>query len=286
VLEELKFQFWRRLSLKGSDLLAHQRQLEALLNFQRAQGKEWNHFTTELWQSYAQEPCYTQKGLGYLRKWLVFLESHGYQTWLEFLPKAQRKSQRKRPVPSHARVLQLFELVPATDQGLMLRAMLEMAYGSALRASELIEVELQDLDLRQGILTLRKTKNRCQRKVPLTHWALHHLKRYLKEVRPKRVGESAGSRLWLMPCGGRVIRQWPTSALRRLLASEQLPSFDLHSLRHACATRLLENGVDLRLVQALLGHIDLEATKIYTEVSVIQLRHVHQRCHPRNQAPF
>jgi len=283
VLEELKLQFWRRVTLKGGNLPAHQRSLEAFLSFQ---GKDWTEFSPELWQSYAQEPSYNQKSAGQLRKWLVLLESKGFRTWLEFMPKAKRKNQRPRPVPSHSQILRVFELIPSNDQGLMLRAMLEVVYGSALRVSELIEVELPDLDLRQGELTLRKTKNRCERKVPLTRWALHYLKRYLKEVRPKRVGEAAGVRLWLMPLGGKVVRQWPTQQLRMLLHFHQLPSFDLHGLRHACATRLLENGAELRLVQALLGHIELEATKIYTQISILHLGKVLQRCHPRNQAIF
>lgn len=156
-------------------------------------------------------------------------------------------------------------------------ATLELLYGGGLRVSELCGLSGGDLDLRTGLVRLMG-KGSKERVVPVGDAAVRAVTDYLA-----RRGEPArGAPLLLAARGGRLHPRAVQLMLKRKLALAGLPA-DLtpHKLRHACATHLLSNGADLRLVQEQLGHASLSTTQIYTHLSVAKLREVHRKSHPR-----
>lgn len=228
-----------------------------------------------------------------LRNWLRFL----YRRQELLFPLFEEMTWNPKGLPpkrprsylSYKQVLTLLELPDlTTPQGLRDRALLEVAYGSGLRRCELIALDLRHLDLTVGEVHVEESKNCYSRIVPLTAWAIHFLGRYLREVRPALTSPLSGSALWLSTDFG----QRPNiGSLNRLLsvmcARGKLPfRCTLHQLRHAFATHLLEAGAPLPDIQALLGHLDIESTVVYTRLTPHHLSAVHRQSHPRNQDGF
>ncbi len=169
----------------------------------------------------------------------------------------------------------------ADPLGLRDRAMLELFYSTGIRRSELVHLDLYDLKAEKRLLHIRQGKGRKDRVVPVGTRALMWVQRYLDEVRPLLVLDPGVQALFLSGYGDAFNPQ----VLGRIV-SKHIKAADLgraggaHLLRHTCATHLLEGGADIRYIQQLLGHEKLETTAIYTEVSIVQLQAVHERCHP------
>ena len=195
----------------------------------------------------------------------------------------------RRLILSHDQVLQVLAQPDLSDaQGLRDRAFLEVAYATGLRLSELLALDLADLDLGGGLVKVRKSKNDRQRNAPLTNWARHFLHRYLEEARIQLTSPLSLNALWLNARGGRWRRYQVILRLPKVYRWRETVGFrfTMHLLRHACTTHLLSSGAPLRHVQELLGHSDLGSTQIYTHITPVALREQHRRCHPRFQAPF
>jgi integrase/recombinase XerC len=156
-------------------------------------------------------------------------------------------------------------------------AVLELLYGGGLRVSELCGLNGGDLDLTTGLVRLMG-KGSKERIVPVGDAAVTAVQAYLAH----RGAPERGAPLLLAARGGRLNPRAVQLMLKQKLAGAGLPA-DLtpHKLRHACATHLLSNGADLRLVQEQLGHASLSTTQIYTHLSVAKLREVHRKSHPR-----
>ncbi|MGE3328504.1 MAG: tyrosine-type recombinase/integrase, partial [Acidimicrobiia bacterium] len=166
-------------------------------------------------------------------------------------------------------------------------AVLELLYGSGLRVSELCGLDLDDLDLRSGMVTVMG-KGSKERRVPLSEPTRHCLNDWLTRGRPtmsaiaaeqSAVGRTTHSAraVFINRSGGRL----GARDVRRILDRRSPSPTHPHALRHSFATHLLDNGADLRVVQELLGHADLATTQIYTHVSKERLRSVYDRAHPR-----
>jgi site-specific recombinase XerD len=175
---------------------------------------------------------------------------------------------------------------PRTPLGLRDRAMLEVLYGSGLRVSELVGLALSAVDERAGLLRVRGKGGR-ERLVPLGAPGLAALQSWLCEGRPQllRSGGRAGDAVFLSTRGAPMTRQNFFLRLRELARRAEIDPARVspHVLRHAFATDLLEGGADLRVVQAMLGHVDLSTTQIYTHVSGARLRETVERRHPRGR---
>ena len=158
------------------------------------------------------------------------------------------------------------------------QAILELLYGGGLRVSELCGLTGGDLDLGTGLVRVLG-KGSKERVVPVGDAAVAAVKVYLD----LRGAPARGAPLLLAARGGPLHPRAVQLMLKRKLAFAGLPA-DLtpHKLRHACATHLLSNGADLRLVQEQLGHASLSTTQIYTHLSVARLRDVHRKAHPRS----
>lgn len=163
------------------------------------------------------------------------------------------------------------------------RAMLETLYGSGLRISELISLELDDIEIEVGWLTVTG-KGRKQRRVPTSSTAREALSEYVQWGRPWFGDRQRGTKshhLILNARGGPLTRQGAWLVLKGRARAVGLESrFTPHVLRHSCATHMVEAGADLRVVQELLGHSSVTTTEIYTKVSMGHLRDVYSRTHP------
>jgi integrase/recombinase XerD len=163
------------------------------------------------------------------------------------------------------------------------RAILEFAYASGVRVSELTGLKVRDLDLDEG-LAMVTGKGSKQRLVPIGSAAIGALRVYLRELRPRLGKGSARARgvLFLNARGGALTRMGVWKILRKHVERAGIERrVTPHTLRHTFATHLLEGGADLAAVQEMLGHADISTTQIYTHVDRDYLRDVHRRYHPR-----
>lgn len=169
-----------------------------------------------------------------------------------------------------------------TEYGLRDRCMLELMYSSGLRVSELVSLQLSQVNSNLGLVRLTGKGNK-ERVIPVGEEALHWLSLYLRQARGLLVKPANNSdALFLSSRGSAITRQafWQ-NIKKHLLKAGIKPDYSPHSLRHAFATHLLNHGADLRTVQMLLGHSSLSTTQIYTHIAQARLQALHARHHPR-----
>ena len=174
----------------------------------------------------------------------------------------------------------LAEAEPNTPQGLRDRVMLETLYATGLRRMELPGVAIYDIDLNKGLLWVRHGKGKRQRVVPIGDRAAAWLNKYLIESRPELITFDTEA-LFLTDYGEPVKPDYVAGKMKRYMqfAGINKPG-SAHLLRHACATHMLEGGADIRYIQEMLGHANLETTEIYTHVSIDKLVEIHRASHP------
>jgi integrase/recombinase XerD len=177
-----------------------------------------------------------------------------------------------------------------TLRGLRDRAMLSVTYAAGLRVSELVRLEVGDIDTQRGVVSALG-KGGKRRLVPLGEVALAHLDEYLRardeddakhEKRAKKAAAKNAKLVFRSPRGGALTRQgfWKIVGQHARAAGLRGGAHP-HQLRHSFATHLLRGGADLRSVQTLLGHANVVTTEIYTHVSRDHVRDAHRRAHPR-----
>ena len=161
------------------------------------------------------------------------------------------------------------------------QAILELAYASGLRISELCHLRLEQLHLDAGFVTVIGKGNK-ERVVPVGRQAVNVLQRYLEIARPKLVRPCSPASVYLTRRGTPFRREtmW-VRVKRRARRSGVARNITPHMLRHSFATHLLEHGADLRVIQELLGHASISSTEVYTHVANRQLRNVYRKFHPR-----
>jgi integrase/recombinase XerD len=161
------------------------------------------------------------------------------------------------------------------------RAMLEFAYATGARVSELVAVEVRHVLFDQGLVRLFG-KGSKERIVPVGRRALGAVALYVREVRPNLEKGKGQGRLFLNARGGSLSRVGAWGIIKRCARAAGITKrVTPHTLRHTFATHLLEGGADLRAVQEMLGHADLATTQLYTKVDRDYLRSVHRQFHPR-----
>ena len=176
-------------------------------------------------------------------------------------------------------------LVEAPDvtrpRGIRDRTLLELLYATGMRASECLDLRLEDVNLTAGYLVCTG-KGRKQRLVPIGAEAIQWVTRYLKEVRPLAPRRRDAGRLFVNPRGGPLSRQSLWAIVRHAAARAGIRArVSPHMLRHSFASHLLEGGADLRSVQAMLGHADIGTTQIYTHLPSSALTRMYRQFHPR-----
>ncbi|HJM59512.1 MAG: site-specific tyrosine recombinase XerD [Gammaproteobacteria bacterium] len=168
------------------------------------------------------------------------------------------------------------------DIGLRDKAMLELIYACGLRVSELINLDLLNVNLRQGVIRVIG-KGDKERLVPMGEEALHWVSEYINKSRSSLMGQDEReSALFLSKRGSSMKRQTFWYRIKEYALKAGIDkSLSPHTLRHAFATHLLNHGADLRTVQLLLGHSSLSTTQIYTEVARHRMKELHNEHHPR-----
>ncbi|MBI4596692.1 MAG: tyrosine recombinase XerC [Candidatus Tectomicrobia bacterium] len=235
-------------------------------------------------------PSSMARKLASLRTFFKFLHREGVisNNWAKLVltPKQLKK------LPTYLTVDDTFRLIesPRGDNFSELRdrAILETFYSSGLRISELVSLNLNDMDFRLGI-THVKGKGGKERIVPLGEKAIEALKSYLKarssllESNPEhRIGPESKEAAFLSLRGKRIsVRRTRDLVYKYAKQIDLLKHISPHALRHSCATHLLEAGADLRFIQEFLGHASLSTTQKYTHISLDRLLEVYDRSHPR-----
>lgn len=190
-----------------------------------------------------------------------------------------------KKLPEVLSVEEVFALIEKTSGSSPLdlrnQALLELIYGSGLRVSELLNIKVQDIHL-TGLYVRIEGKGSKERHVPLGELSISALTKYLAEGRPHLLKNPNATYVFLNQYGNRLSRQGFFKLLKKLGKDAGIDKdISPHTLRHSFATHLLEAGVDLRMLQELLGHEDISTTQIYTHISQKRLKEAYLRAHPR-----
>ena len=160
------------------------------------------------------------------------------------------------------------------------KAMLELMYSSGLRVSELVNVNIHDIDTSNCIIRIMG-KGKKERIVPLGDYAIKYIELYLKEYREKLIKRELNEYLFINNHGKKMTRQGFFKIIKQLAKEQNIKTdFSPHTLRHSFATHLLNGGADLRSIQEMLGHESISTTQIYTHVSKEQLKENYNNFHP------
>lgn len=231
----------------------------------------------------------TARKLATLRSFYKFLIRRG-QLSVNPLSTIRTPKQEKR-LPKCLDLEQVQKLLDAPGDGDLLsardKAMLEVLYSSGIRVSELVELEMQDLDLTEGVLRV-KGKGRKDRLTPIGSQAIKAVQRYLEMRQADTRCQQSGHvhRVFLNKHGEPLSTRSVRRKLDKYLQAAGLdPGISPHTLRHSFATHLLNNGADLRSVQELLGHQSLSTTQIYTHLTTSRMKAAYDAAHPRADSP-
>jgi integrase/recombinase XerC len=227
----------------------------------------------------------TARKLATLRSFYKFLIRRG-QIAVNPLSTIRTPKQEKR-LPKCLDLEQVQKLLDAPGDADLLsardRAMLEVLYSSGIRVSELVDLEMQDLDLVEGVLRVRG-KGRKDRITPIGSQAIKALQRYfdMRAIDSRCQNSSAAQKVFLNKHGQALSTRSVRRKLDKYLSMAGLdPGISPHTLRHSFATHLLNNGADLRSVQELLGHQSLSTTQVYTHLTTTRMKQVYDQAHPR-----
>ncbi len=198
------------------------------------------------------------------------------------LPKKRRGL--PKGVMSEKQVEQLLEQPDVlTPLGFRDRTILEVLYSSGIRNTELRNLAVYDVDLKQLQLMVRKGKNAKDRVVPIGEIAADFIHEYLISARLKLIRQET-EKLFISKNGLQITKANLIWMFEKYVKKAQLEAhFTPHSLRHSCATHMLRAGADIRYIQEMLGHASVATTQLYTKVEVADLRAVHRQCHPREK---
>lgn len=168
----------------------------------------------------------------------------------------------------------------STRIGLRDKTVLEVLYSTGIRKSELLGLDLTDIDFSSGILTIRHGKGNKQRLVPIGDRALDWTKTYLTQSRPL-FEKSPNPALFLSQGNKRMDVGPVTNVIKKAKDTFHIKKWgNAHLIRHTMATQMLKNGADLRIIQEILGHTSIETTVFYTHLDITHLKKVHQKTHP------
>lgn len=227
--------------------------------------------------------------LAALKAWLKWLVRKGRlpANPAEWLRVPRLPARLPATIPSVAKVEIILALADThTPLGLRDRAALELLYSAGIRRMELVNLTLADIDTAEGVAMVRRGKGQKDRLVPLGARACDWIERYLQRSRPRLMASKETEALFLNEFGDSLNPRYLGDLVRRYLENAGITTRGAcHVFRHAMATHMLDNGADIRHIQAILGHARLETTQIYTRVSIRKLKEVHAATHPASRLP-
>jgi len=160
------------------------------------------------------------------------------------------------------------------------KAMLELLYATGIRVSELIQLDLQDVNI--DMAYIRCNKGTRERMIPIGSMAINALKEYLSKARPMLVQNDEEKALFVNINGKRLTRQGFWKIIKQYKNKAKInKDITPHTLRHSFAAHLLENGADLRSIQEMLGHSDISSTQIYAQIAKNRIKEIYKKTHPR-----
>lgn len=234
-------------------------------------------------QNATKAPASVSRMISALRKFYRFLLREGAISADPMTKIDTPKRAQHLPATLSSQEVDALMAKPDTDKplGLRDRAIFELMYATGLRVSEVVDLRLDQLHLAMNLLQVAG-KGDKERLVPISPQATQWVDRYLQEARPKLLKRVQPKNVFVNFHGGPMTRQGIWKNLKAYIASIGIEKdVTPHTLRHSFATRLLENGADLRVVQELLGHSDISTTQIYTHLSNQHLVAVYHKTHPR-----
>lgn len=234
-------------------------------------------------QNATKAPASVSRMISVLRKFYRFLLREGAISADPMTKIDTPKRAQHLPATLSSQEVDALMAKPDTDKplGLRDRAIFELMYATGLRVSEVVDLRLDQLHLAMNLLQVTG-KGDKERLVPISPQATQWVDRYLQEARPKLLKRVQPKNVFVNFHGGPMTRQGIWKNLKAYIASIGIEKdVTPHTLRHSFATRLLENGADLRVVQELLGHSDISTTQIYTHLSNQHLVAVYHKTHPR-----
>jgi integrase/recombinase XerD len=276
--------------LANNTLLAYRRDLESLDEHLTALGRTFTSASPEHYLDYLHGQRRGGKAtktiarrIAAIRVFLRFLTGNGHR--VEHILQQIERPKPERGLPKVLGRAQVDALIAAPDPNspLFTRdvAILELLYGCGLRASELCDLKLRDTNLQVGCVRVLG-KGSKERIVPMGRAAAEAIGRYLLDCRPKLIPSSNSERLFLSRTGKPLDRVSLWMLVEKYgRSSGILKDVSPHTLRHCFASHLLSGGADLRVVQELLGHSDIQTTQIYTHVDQSRLKSLHKKFHPR-----
>ena len=245
-----------------------------------------NFLSVELMNNISRSSC--QRRVASLRHFYEYLTEEKIikRNPFQFI-NAPKKEKKYPDVLFKEQIEILFEANKKRTDDLAIRdqAILELLYASGLRASELVNLSISNVDINNRVVRVFG-KERKERMVPFSKDAQMYLRKYLKESRPillsKNLGGQTENHLFLNSLGKKLTSRGLEYILKQIELKCALP-FELHphTLRHSFATHLVEGGADLRLIQELLGHVNINTTSIYTHITDEGVKKDYMKSHPR-----
>ena len=217
-----------------------------------------------------------------IKSFYNFMTKNGHMKVNPAKSVAAMKVERKYPQILTSKEVELFLDQPkcVDEKGFRDHAMLELLYATGIRVSELICLDVSDVNLSIGFVRCRNKGK--ERSIPLYHGAVKALQDYIFNIRPRLVSSEEETALFVNMNGERMSRQGFWKIIKYYQEKAEInKEITPHTLRHSFAGHLLENGADLRSIQEMLGHADISSTQIYTQVINKQLKDVYTKAHPR-----
>jgi len=221
-----------------------------------------------------------------LRKYFRFLEDNGYLFLAPDIEQPVRAPPSTPHLPPGGAEMEHVLSQIHTDTPICLKgkAILELAYSSALRPRELYNLKISDIDFKKGLLFLEQSKNRKDRIVPVGRHALYWVKKYLMEIRPRYRKGKSEDYVFISHKTGCKLSVWGIRwAIQQTLRLSGFAPFKPYAVRASAATALMVNGMSVAHIRKLLGHTELRTTQIYLNIQTQELKRALKEGHPRNQ---
>lgn len=233
-------------------------------------------------QSEARSNATISRSLASLKNFYQYLVSSGFLEKTPVFDLHVDRGEKKLPQILTGREIELLLAQPVCvdNKGYRDKAMLEVMYATGIRVTELINLDIDDVNLEVGIIKCNGTKK--SRSIPLYPMALRALSIYIREIRASMIQDSDETALFVNVSGVRMSRQGFWKILKHYQEMAHIEKeITPHTLRHSFAVHLLENGADLGSLQELMGHCDVSSTQLYTQMVNQKLKSVYDKCHPK-----
>lgn len=265
------------------DLKQFKRYLESYgLRFDRVKKEDIEEYVKEMSEQEHKKPASISRSIASLRSFYQFVVK---RKKIKEDPtkdiKAPKVEKRVPSVLTAEEVELLLEQPKDIDlKGIRDKAMLEFAYATGMRVTEIISLNIDDVNLEEGFVTC-KSGNK-QRNIPLGKMSLKALKEYIEDARDILIKSESEQALFVNINGGRLTRQGFWKIIKYYKEQAHI-SKDItpHVLRHSFATHLLQNGADIKAIQAMLGHSDISSTQVYMQFQDEGLKDIYRKAHPR-----